>query len=1293
MCSSPSPPVTGKRLTLVATGLANEGNIKTTSTKAATDTKPPGPELDSPSTPVLPVSPTAAYRIAASILGNPVSLILDTGAAVTILHKRAWDRVKSPSATLIPWTGRNLVSVEGSSLTVLGSTKLPLQLGTTVFSAEIVIADGLTTEGILGLDFLESHRCTIDTYHRVLQCNDPKTTVPLCSRTEPTSWTSCAVVISESIRIPPFSELEVMAQTERAPDEQPYLLEPVISPQSPIRAARALVSPSTTSVPIRLVNSSMEPVTIHKGKKVGQLEPVNDITICPITEGIADSPNTAATPLSPEKEQLLWSMVHSAESNLTERESEKLFELLTLHADVFADSKDDVGQTDVTQHQIHTGEARPIHQPPRRLAAGQKQEVRELLQKMQDRGIIRPSSSPWASPIVLVRKSNGSLRFCVDYRKINKVTRKDAYPLPRIDDALDTLSGCRWFTTLDLISGYWQVQLHPDDREKSAFTTFDGLYEFNVMPFGLCNAPATFQRLMDCVLAGLQWTSCLVYIDDIVIPGKTFDDHLINLHSVLIRLREANLKLQPPKCIFARKSVNFLGHIISAEGIATDPGKIDKVTTWPTPTCRRDVQQFLGLCNYYRRFIKDFAVIAKPLHRLTEKATTFCWNENCQLAFEKLRQELTSTPVLAFPDYSRPFLLDTDASDSGIGAVLSQVQDDGRERVIGYASRMLSKPERRYCTTRKELLSVVAFTKHFQPYLLCRHFTLRTDHGSLQWLYNFKEPEGQLARWLEQLQEYDFTIVHRQGKKHVNADALSRLQDSHQQDNPEGLVGSTQQGTGEELPEVEESIEDSTSVAQRKDPAIAPILAAKQKGILPDPNTVASWGREGQILMHQWEQLEVHDGVLWRRFHHSEGTHSHLQLVVPASLRREILQTTHGGAVGGHLGQRKTLSQIRHNFYWPGQTTDVKNWCRTCAVCAVRKNPVPRPRAGLQTIPTGYPMQVVAVDILGPLPEMPSGNKYILVAADYFTRWTEAYGIPNQEAGTVAAKLVDEMFLRFSPPSQLHSDQGPQFESSLMAEVCKLLGIVKTRTTPYHPQGDGLVERFNRTLLGMLATCAQQHPTSWELHLQKVCFAYNSSEHPSTGYSPFFLMFGREARLPAELMFGPSPTDKLPPHQYAKDLQSLLCSAYEKVRNHLEAAHKHQKVLYDRRVHGKRYEVGDFVWLLRPQVPKGHSRKLYCPWDGPHLVLARLSDANYRIRSLRGRSVTQIVHFNRLKPCPADVRLENQNQPPRPTQPPPQQLGDNLVLPDYGADPQAPQPPPPPRYPCRTRHPPDRLGH
>ena len=387
-----------------------------------------------------------------------------------------------------------------------------------------------------------------------------------------------------------------------------------------------------------------------------------------------------------------------------------------------------LGHTSKLCHSIDTGSAPPIHQHVRRIPPAQRTLVKDLLDDMLHKDIIQPSQSPWASPIVLARKKDGSVRFCVDYRKVNEVTRKDAYPLPRINDTLETLSDSKIFSTLDLASGYWQVVLTENDRQKTAFCTTEGLYEFKVMPFGLCNAPATFQRLMDIVLTGLQWTSCLVYLDDIIVLGRTFTEHLSNLGSVFSRIRDAGLKIKPEQCSFLKEKVKYLSHIVSKEGIAADPEKTATVKTWPTPTSTKEVQQFLGLANYYRRFIKDFAQIAKPLHKLTERTSSFLWTTECQKSFEILRHLLSSPPILSYPDFIKPFILDTDASNDGIGGVLSQLDKDGREHVVAYG-RLLTKPERNYCVTRKELLAVVTFVTHFRTYLLGHTFTLRTDHA------------------------------------------------------------------------------------------------------------------------------------------------------------------------------------------------------------------------------------------------------------------------------------------------------------------------------------------------------------------------------------------------------------------------------------------------------------------------------------------------------------------------------------------------------------------------------------
>ena len=701
--------------------------------------------------------------------------------------------------------------------------------------------------------------------------------------------------------------------------------------------------------------------------------------------------------------------------------------LLTSYAHIFAYKPGDIGRTDVLSHRIETN-GNPIRQAVRRVPLPQRDEIKKLLTEMQEKKIIAPSKSPWASPIVLVPKKDGSLRFCVDYRKVNEITHKDAYPIPRIDDTLDTLAGSKCFSTLDLKSGYWQVEVDPQHREKTAFCTHEGLFQFNVMPFGLCNAPATFQRLMDMVLSGLQWSSCVVYIDDIIVVGRTFDEHLCNLKQVFERIHKAGLKLHPNKCQFLQPKVQFLGHVVSTEGIMPDPAKTHQVKEWPVPTSVKETQQFLGLASYYRRFIKGFASIASPLHKLTERQSqsSFQWTSQCQEAFDCLKSHLVSSPVLALPDWSQPFLLDTDASDTGIGAVLSQVQK-GKECVIAYASRTLTKSERNYCVTRRELLAVVTFLQHFRPYLLGTPFTVRTDHGALSWIHKFKEPEGQIAQWVQKLQEYEFTIIHRPGTCHKNADAMSRIPCKQC-----GIIPATETlalaaVTGPSVASLGEYSPADLRTAQLDDPSIRLVLTSKEANKRPE--TRPTNDPSDRRLWQLWEQLTVINVLLCRVFKEPNKDQHWFQLIVPREHRPRILTALHEGVAGGHLGQEKTFNKIKERFYWPGYWNDTCNWCQTCASCATRKStPTPR-RAPLGSIAASHPGQIMAMDIVGPFPESENKNSYVLVVADLFSWWMEAFPIPNQEAITVADKLVDGVFMCFGVPSQLHSDQGSQFES------------------------------------------------------------------------------------------------------------------------------------------------------------------------------------------------------------------------------------------------------------------------
>ena len=427
--------------------------------------------------------------------------------------------------------------------------------------------------------------------------------------------------------IPPRSEMEIMAHIH-SKERGTWLLEGFQFKEIPICVARSISIPKEQTLPIRVVNLDPLPVTLHKNTKIANAELIREEAICSARE--KELPRNKELAM----EELTINLQNPLPSDVTETQKEQFLALMSQYSDVIVQGPNDLGRTGVLQHHIDTKNATPIRQQARRVPLPRRETVQTLLQEMLTKGIISPSKSPWASPIVLVSKKDGTTRFCVGYRKANSVTHKDAYPLPRVDDTLDTLSGVNWFSTIDFKSGYWQVEMAPEDCEKTAFCTQEGLFEFNVIPFGLCNAPATFQRLMDCVLAGLQWSSCLVYIDDVIIIGRSFDEHLLHIQQVLDRLKSARLKIQRH---FLQRKVNFLGHIVSSKGVSPDPSKTSKIKEWPIPKSVQEVQQFLGLANYYRRFIKNFATIAKPLHQTTERKKPFKWTDECEQAFIQLK--------------------------------------------------------------------------------------------------------------------------------------------------------------------------------------------------------------------------------------------------------------------------------------------------------------------------------------------------------------------------------------------------------------------------------------------------------------------------------------------------------------------------------------------------------------------------------------------------------------------------------------------------------------------------------
>ena len=565
---------------------------------------------------------------------------------------------------------------------------------------------------------------------------------------------------------------------------------------------------------------------------------------------------------------------------------------------------------------------------------------------------------------------------------------------------------------------------------------------------------------------------------------------------------------------------------------------------------------------------------------------------------------------------------------------MSQVQE-GKERVIAYGSKVLSKAERNYCVTRRELLAVVTYLKHYKQYLYGRHVKVRTDHGALRWLTNFKLPEGQLARWLEVIAAYDIEIIHRAGRSHGNADALSRRPCRQCGRELDCNTSEEEKGQARAILMTDDRRISEMRRAQLDDPNIKPVLEALERNTKPTKEEVSAMSKKVKVLLEHWGQLQIRNGILYRKWESVDGKEVKWRLVLPRGKTKEVLEELHAGSLAGHLGATKTLKSVQMRYYWVGMKEDVRSFIRKCEACARRKSTGKKRRAPLQQRRSGSPMERIALDILGPLPETNDGNKYIMVVGDYYTKFVEAYPIPDEKASTVAPKLVEEFMCRYGVPREIHTDQGRNFESQLFKEVCQILGIKKTRTTPYNPKSDGMIERFNRTLLDMLVTLIDpgKNQRDWDKHVPLATAAYRSAVHETTQETPNMVMFGRELKMPSDHYAIQSETEV--GTDYVEKLRERMDDIYSRINEHTQKNLRRQKKNYDKKMAGNSYEEGNYVWLRNDLRHKGVSPKLSYRWDGPYKIKTKLSDVTYRIQR-SPRAKMRIVHFDRLKPYVGD---------------------------------------------------------
>ena len=832
------------------------------------------------------------------------------------------------------------------------------------------------------------------------------------------------------------------------------------------------------------------------------------------------------------------------------------------------------------------------------------------------------------------------------------------------------------------------------DSTKTAFSTRFGHYEFCRMPFGLKGAPATFQRLMNSVLSGLVGVYCFVYLDDVVIYGNSLDDHNKTLINVLTELRKHNLKLHPHKCEFLRKEVNYLGHVITELGIKPDPKKISSVVNFPAIKNEKDIKSFIGLAGYYRKFIENFSSIVSPLTKLLRKDQEFLWTSLQQESFENLKTCLTNAPLLQYPDFKKPFILTTDASGIGIGSILSQ-GEVGKDLPIAYASRTLNRAEQNYSTIEKELLAIVWSIRHFRPYLYGREFLIVTDNRPLKWLENHKDLSSRLFRWRMDLEEYDYKIIYKQGKKKTNADALSRYPEQIQEN--EILITKTQESkilsTHEEedynyfLEHSKKHIILNPNVIEKDDPNCKISFKIIARSDVPEsdeiettislsksqdsitnlnfdlPNIIQENTNLYKVVVDSYlnpdfstifetlkfikNELLLKNIQIFRFYKNKNLNFSHIRLmlrflfkgtkikihvcsekILPISSDfRKIIEEHHSSPLAGHSGISRTIRKIKSKYNWPSLRKDVKNFIKNCKSCQINKLTRKKSKMPMQITDTAtYPFQKVYLDIVGPLPLTINGNKFILTFQDDLSKYSLAIPIPNSESETIAKKFVEYFISKFGITVTLVTDQGTNFTSNLFKDLCKLFKINKLQTSAYHPQSNGALERSHQTLKDYLRHYIKPSQTDWDDWVHLAIFSYNTSVHSSTKFTPFELVFGKEAEIPTA--FNREPEFTYTYDDYLSELKTKLQVTRKVAKSNIIDEKQKSKINYDQKIITPQVKVGDLILLSDESTKKGLNKKLSPPWLGPYKVISLKDKVNVVIR-VKNKPTT--VHLNRVK--------------------------------------------------------------
>lgn len=1157
----------------------------------------------------------------------------------------------------------NVIDIKGitkNSIRSLGTITINFYIENVVLPCTLhVVPDefNVPSDGILGKDFIKNYKCNIDYDTMLISINTSYDTISLPILEGPRDSivlpARCEVVRTFTLQ---SDNLCLITDQEIAPG--------VLIPKTIVQSKNPLV---------RVMNTTDQIQVIPKNVSL-QTESLSDYSMYGVN---AENSN-------PNRLKKLLKVISK---NVRPQYRNKLLNLCEKYSDIFHVEGDTPSTNNFYEQKLRINDNTPVYVKNYRLPYTQKQEINNQVKNLLDHGLIEPSKSNYNSPIILVPKKGSTTqkwRMCIDYRLVNKKLIADKYPLPRIEDILDNLGRAKLFSVLDLNSGFHQVPLEENSRDITSFSTDRGSFRWRVLPFGLNVSPNSFSRMMALAFSGLPPLTCFLYMDDIIVLGCSENHHLKNLESVFKICRRYNLKLNPEKCKFFSAEVTYLGHKCTDRGIFPDDGKIEAVKTYPQPQNKDEVKRFVAFMNYYRRFIKNFAEMAKPLNYLTRQKTNFNWTEECQQSFLKLKNSLIQPPILKYPDFNRPFTLLVDASNCAMGASLTQ-EYDGKDFPIAYASRGFTKGETNKSTIEKELAAIHFAVQHFKPYIYGTHFKIKSDHKPLTYLFSLKNPSSKLTRMRLDLEEFVYTVEYIKGTSNVIADALSRITSTELKmlrDQAQILMVETRsmtknknktavnskniQNESNSTPLNVGAYEDKNNfklakmifkinqmqlrVFLKRKPIIKIEKCQIIKTLLANDKDLIATTKEEvlELFLKMLEKeageqrikiIQIYtDDEIFLKFSINEFKQicnkelkdikiaivQKPKTVATDEQKKNLLETYHNNATfGGHTGQKRLYAKLRSHYFWKNMSKDVAKFVNNCEHCIKNKPKRKTIEPLVITKTPEKPFDTVVIDTIGPLRKSETGNQYAVTIICNLTKYLITVPIQNKEANTVARAIVDHCILTYGPVTSILSDRGTEYVNNILKELCQLLKISHLTSTAYHHQTLGSIERNHRVLNEYLRTYSKDNVENWDTFLKYFTYCYNTTPHTSFqfNYCPFELVFGKTPRT-YDFLNNNSIEPVYNYDNYVKELKFCLQHANKLAKHFLDLAKERSKIQYDKKLNEINIEENDEVLITNE-----NTNKLDALYSGPFKVKS-IDNVNAVIIGINKKEMT--VHKNRL---------------------------------------------------------------